>query len=319
MDIQLILCGFHIWCGLTIVSSRGITTYMEKHEHNTPEKGTYEFVYIARHVASQEIELYGYHQSIEAGTQVVVASKFGLDLAEILGQKTCQGHGCTKTYYPIQRIATEEDMAMAKENRVVEAEAFELCKSEIDRLQLDMKLVLVHKMLQDKLLFYFSSDHRVDFRELVKSLVARFHIRVELRQIGVRDEAAIIGGVGMCGRTLCCNEVNHKAPNVSIKMAKDQNLSLNSEKISGCCGRLLCCLSYEEEFYREEQKKHPSVRNKVFIENESFHVADVNLLTRKITLYGRRRNMLLLHLDDVYRSETTNRWEADPGVLEESN
>ncbi len=290
---------------------------MEKQEHHASNKQSWEHLYITRHIASKETEIYGFHQPIEPGTTVVVSGKFGLDLAEVLGRKSCNHKGCTKQYYPIDRVATPEDIDIQEKNRSLEEEAFQVCKSEIDRLGLDMKLVLVHKMMQDKLMFYFSSEHRVDFRELVKSLVARFHTRVELRQIGVRDEASILGGVGMCGRVLCCNGITDKAPSVSIKMAKDQNVSLNSEKISGCCGRLLCCLSYEEAFYREEQKKHPSVRNKVFINEESFHVTDVNLLTQKITLHGRKRSMLFLHLDQIYRNNHSNRWEADPSVLED--
>ncbi len=295
---------------------------MEKQEQENSEKKQWEYVYITKHLVSKESEAYGFDKELEMGTPVVVSGKFGLDIAEIRGKKGChqdgkKPKGCSKSYYPIKRVATEEDLQQLENNKALEQEAFDLCKAEIERLGLEMKLVLVHKMLQDKLMFYFSSEHRVDFRELVKSLVARFHTRVELRQIGVRDEAAILGGVGVCGRELCCSSVAHKAPGVSIRMAKDQNLSLNTEKISGCCGRLLCCLSYEEKFYREEQKKHPSVRNKVFIDGESFHVTDVNLLTQKITLHGKKRSMLVLHLDDIFRNDDTNRWEADPEVMEE--
>ncbi len=290
---------------------------MGKKDNNTPEKQSWDNTYITRHIISKETELYGSNIDIEPGTTVVVRGKFGLDFAEVLGKKGCNHQGCSKKYFPIERVATDSDLASQKEHKEVEDSAFKLCKSEIDRLKLDMKLVAVHRMIENKLMFYFSSEHRVDFRELIKSLVARFHTRVELRQIGVRDEAALLGGVGICGRVLCCHGVTEKAPSVSIKMAKDQNLSLNSEKISGCCGRLLCCLSYEEEFYREEQKKHPSVRNKVFIDNQSYHVTDVNLLTQKISLHGRGASMLFLHLDDVFRNPTTNRWEAKPEVLEE--
>ncbi len=290
---------------------------MGKKDNNTPEKKSWDNVYITRHTVSKETELYGSNESIETGSSVVVRGKFGLDIAEVLGKKECSHQGCSKKYFPIERIATVEDLASQEEHKEIEQSAFELCKSEIDRLKLDMKLVAVHRMIENKLMFYFSSEHRVDFRELIKSLVAKFHTRVELRQIGVRDEAALLGGMGVCGRVLCCHTVTEKAPAVSIKMAKDQNLSLNSEKISGCCGRLLCCLSYEEEFYREEQKKHPSVRNKVFIDNQSYHVTDVNLLTQKISLHGRGASMIFLHLDDVFRNPTTNRWEASPEVLEQ--
>ena len=161
---------------------------------------------------------------------------------------------------PCIRIATKEDILHNKENQVKEDEAFKICNEKIDAHKLDMKLVDVQYTFDNsKLLFYFTSAGRVDFRELVKDLASVFRTRIELRQIGIRDEAKLIGGLGVCGRTLCCAGFLTDFGQVSIKMAKEQNLSLNSAKISGNCGRLMCCLRYEHKTYEEEIRLTPPV------------------------------------------------------------
>ena len=165
---------------------------------------------------------------------------------------------------PILRIATEEDVAHNEENRKKETEALEICREKIAKHGLEMKLIDVQYAFDNsKLLFYFSSEGRVDFRELVKDLASTFHTRIELRQIGIRDEAKLLGGIGACGRLLCCSSFLPDFAQVSIKMAKEQNLSLNSNKISGVCGRLMCCLRYESDTYAEEIRKTPSVDSTV--------------------------------------------------------
>lgn len=161
---------------------------------------------------------------------------------------------------PCIRIATKEDILHNKENQVKEDEAFKICNEKIDAHKLDMKLVDVQYTFDNsKLLFYFTSAGRVDFRELVKDLASVFRTRIELRQIGIRDEAKLIGGLGVCGRSLCCAGFLTDFGQVSIKMAKEQNLSLNSAKISGNCGRLMCCLRYEHKTYEEEIRLTPPV------------------------------------------------------------
>ena len=161
---------------------------------------------------------------------------------------------------PCIRIATKEDVVHNKENQVKEDEAFKICNEKIEAHQLDMKLVDVQYTFDNsKLLFYFTSAGRVDFRELVKDLASVFRTRIELRQIGIRDEAKLIGGLGICGRKLCCAGFLTDFGQVSIKMAKEQNLSLNSTKISGNCGRLMCCLRYEQKTYEEEIRLTPPV------------------------------------------------------------
>ena len=161
---------------------------------------------------------------------------------------------------PCIRIATKEDVIHNKENQVKEDEAFKICNEKIEAHKLDMKLVDVQYTFDNsKLLFYFTSAGRVDFRELVKDLAAVFKTRIELRQIGIRDEAKLIGGLGICGRKLCCAGFLTDFGQVSIKMAKEQNLSLNSTKISGNCGRLMCCLRYEQKTYEEEIRLTPPI------------------------------------------------------------
>ncbi|MBQ8416688.1 MAG: stage 0 sporulation family protein, partial [Clostridia bacterium] len=161
---------------------------------------------------------------------------------------------------PLLRIATPQDVAHNEENRQKEAEALKVCQEKIQAHKLDMKLIEAQYAFDNsKLLFYFSSDGRVDFRELVKDLASVFRTRIELRQIGIRDEAKMLGGLGACGRPLCCSTFLPDFAQVSIKMAKEQGLSLNSAKISGMCGRLMCCLRFESDVYTEEIRLTPSI------------------------------------------------------------
>ncbi len=180
---------------------------------------------------------------------------------------------------PILRIATEEDIAQNEENRKKERDALLICKEKIEAHKLDMKLVDAQYAFDgSKLLFYFTADGRVDFRELVKDLASVFRTRIELRQIGIRDEAKMLGGLGACGRALCCSTFLPDFAQVSIKMAKEQNLSLNSSKISGVCGRLMCCLRFESDVYGEEIRKTPSVDALVKTEDGIGQVISVNPL-----------------------------------------
>ena len=196
---------------------------------------------------------------LNPGDYVIVPTRYGRDLARVLGQSKKPMGVKPSDVIQIDRKASKDDIAKADENKKREAEAFKVFKEKVEYHRLDMKLIAVHFLVDEpKALFFFSSDNRVDFRELVKDLVSVFKMRIELRQIGVRDEARITGGLGVCGRPFCCHGVSDKLRPVSIRMAKDQNLSLNSMKISGQCGRLLCCLSYEFDWYNEARKKLPS-------------------------------------------------------------
>ncbi len=195
-----------------------------------------------------------------AGHYAVVETARGLEFGEIcIGNRMIDESLVVPPLRPVVRLATPADIKQNELNHEREAEAFRIGKEKIAEHGLDMKLVSVQYTFDDsKLLFYFTSDGRVDFRELVKDLAGVFHIRIELRQIGIRDEARMLGGLGACGRPLCCSSFLSDFGQVSMKMAKEQNLSLNSTKISGCCGRLMCCLRYEHETYAQALRQLPS-------------------------------------------------------------
>ena len=191
------------------------------------------------------------------GMSVVTETARGVELGECMsGVMDVPDERLVLPLKPILRIATEQDLAMQKRNEQAEKEAFDIAIDRIAEHKLEMKLVDVEYAFdRSKIIFYFTANGRVDFRMLVKSLASIFKTRIELRQIGVRDEAKIIGGVGICGEPLCCHRFLTDFSPVSIKMAKEQNLSLNPTKISGCCGRLLCCLNYENEHYVESNRR----------------------------------------------------------------
>ena len=183
----------------------------------------------------------------------------------------------------VLRLATEEDAEINAQNRVKEKEAFAVCEEKIAIHGLDMKLIDVEITFDhNRLIFYFTSDGRVDFRELVKDLASVFRTRIELRQIGVRDEAKMLNGIGVCGRSLCCATFLGDFHPVSIKMAKEQNLSLNPTKISGICGRLMCCLKYEEDVYEELNRKLPHVGDIIKTDDGTGEILSVNVLMQNV-------------------------------------
>jgi cell fate regulator YaaT (PSP1 superfamily) len=220
--------------------------------------------------------------TVQTGDLVVVPTRYGNEVARVL--RLCEGSPGGEAR-PIARVASPMDLSRLRENGVREEKAYATCRQRVEAHGLDMKLVSAHYLLDDqKILFLFTADTRVDFRELVRDLVATFRMRIELRQIGVRDEARVVGGVGTCGRVLCCNGVTDRLRPVSIKMAKEQNLTLNSLKISGHCGRLLCCLSYEFDAYHEARQSLPGVGARVGYDGEEFKVSDLNVLARRARL-----------------------------------
>jgi len=224
-------------------------------------------------------------EALEMGTLVVVPTRYGRDLAEVIGVVQKKNGQTPQIITRIEKIAGNDDLSRAESHKRLEKEAFDICKGKIEVHKLDMKLVSVHYLLEEpKILFFFTADSRVDFRELVKDLVSIFKTRIELRQIGVRDESRVLGGLGVCGRGYCCHSVSDKLKPVSIKMAKDQNLSLNSMKISGPCGRLLCCLAYEHLFYGEQRQLLPSEGTRINWDGSSWRVTEVNVVLGKLKL-----------------------------------
>jgi cell fate regulator YaaT (PSP1 superfamily) len=242
-------------------------------------------------------------------TMVVVPTRYGRDVCELQGVVNDPGQVGRDEIVAIERIATDDDLRKVEANREREKKAFETCKQKIAARNLPMKLVSAHYLLEEpKVLFYFSAESRVDFRELVKDLVAVFKIRIELRQIGVRDEARVTGGCGVCGRVLCCHGVTDKLVPVSIKMAKDQNLSLNSMKISGPCGRLLRCLAYEDGFYRDARRELPSEGARFQYDGVLFRVIEVNALSGSVKMSG--EDGRLLDMPAARFTHAEGRWQV---------
>jgi cell fate regulator YaaT (PSP1 superfamily) len=198
---------------------------------------------------------------IKRGEHVIVETARGIEYGTVVaGVKDVEDEKVVQPLKPVIRIATERDDEQAENNKIKEKEAYKICLEKIQKHGLEMKLIdAEYTFDNNKVLFYFTADGRIDFRELVKDLASVFKTRIELRQIGVRDETKIRGGIGICGRPLCCHSYLADFVPVSIKMAKEQNLSLNPTKISGVCGRLMCCLKNEEEIYEELNRKLPGI------------------------------------------------------------
>ena len=198
---------------------------------------------------------------IKTGDHVIVETARGIEFGHVvLGNREVEDKKVVQPLKPVIRMATRADEEVERKNKEKEKEAFKICLEKIKKHDLQMKLIdAEYTFDNNKVLFYFTADGRIDFRELVKDLAAVFTTRIELRQIGVRDETKIMGGVGICGRALCCHSYLSEFIPVSIKMAKEQNLSLNPTKISGVCGRLMCCLKNEEETYEELNSKLPNI------------------------------------------------------------
>lgn len=200
-------------------------------------------------------------RDIHTGDHVIVETARGIEYGYVvLGSREVPDNKVVQPLKPVIRMATKEDEEVERKNHEKEREAFRICKEKIRKHGLQMKLIdAEYTFDNNKVLFYFTADGRIDFRELVKDLASVFKTRIELRQVGVRDETKIVGGIGICGRPLCCHSYLSEFIPVSIKMAKEQNLSLNPTKISGVCGRLMCCLKNEEETYEELNSKLPNV------------------------------------------------------------
>ena len=224
---------------------------------------------------------------LTAGMHVIVETARGVELGTVMiPTREVNDDSVIQPLKPVIRIATEADEKTALKNREKEKEAFKICLEKIAKHKLDMKLVEAEYTFDNnKLLFYFTADGRIDFRELVKDLAAVFRTRIELRQIGVRDETKILGGIGICGRTLCCHTYLSEFAPVSIKMAKEQNLSLNQTKISGVCGRLMCCLKNEQETYEELNRNLPGIGDVVTTpQGTTGTVQSVNVLRQMVKI-----------------------------------
>ena len=222
---------------------------------------------------------------LKAGDKVIVETARGVEFGSVVtGVREVPDDQISQPLKPVIRIATQDDVRREAKNREKEKDAFKICQEKIRKHGLEMKLIdAEYTFDNNKVLFYFTADGRIDFRELVKDLASVFRTRIELRQIGVRDETKIRGGIGICGRPLCCHTYLTEFAPVSIKMAKEQNLSLNPTKISGVCGRLMCCLTNEEETYEELNSHLPSIGDYVTTpEKLKGEVQSVNVLRQMV-------------------------------------
>lgn len=242
---------------------------------------------------------------LEVPQHVIVETARGVEMGTVLiAPKEIEDDKVIQPLKPVIRMATDEDEKIVEKNREREKEAFRICKEKIIKHELEMKLVDVEYTFDNnKLLFYFTADGRIDFRELVKDLAAVFRTRIELRQIGVRDETKIMGGLGICGRELCCKSYLADFVPVSIKMAKEQNLSLNPTKISGTCGRLMCCLKNEQETYEYLNGRLPSMGDIVTCPGgQKGEVTNINVLRQLVKVIidnGEEKELREYHVDDL--------------------
>ncbi|NQT57767.1 MAG: hypothetical protein HQ557_02170 [Bacteroidetes bacterium] len=320
-----------------------------------------EITFLVKNPNTNETCIAVFNRKLEAGTPVILPTRYGMDVGMILGElrsndKDCSScNGCEEKdasgsggqdsgeknqpekgqrsdkkqkrkkdkqentdIYTIERVATDKDLDRYERNRGKELEAISVCKEKIRKHKLDMKLVSAHYLFgESKVLFFFTADTRVDFRELVKDLVSVFKMRIELRQIGVRDESRVLGGLAVCGRDYCCHSITDNLNPVSIKMAKEQNLSLNSMKISGPCGRLLCCLSYEYNFYHEEKKKMPGEGTRIKVQNDLVKITEVNILSKKIYLSSHDGRLMVVPFGKMSYNDAEKRWDIDKEYIEE--
>ena len=253
------------------------------------------------------------------GDYVLVETSRGIEFGEVVtGIRELDDSTLQSPLKPVVRIASAEDLQHHKDNEAAEKEAYQICQKKISEHKLDMKLVSVEYTFDNsKILFYFTANGRVDFRSLVKDLAGVFKTRIELRQIGVRDEAKMLGGLGICGRPICCGTFLGDFQPVSIKMAKEQNLSLNPTKISGVCGRLMCCLKYEQDQYEQTRKKMPKVGKEVITPDGPGVVWELNVIKETVRVRIQKGDSSELKdypMEEIQRPGASNARREDAGA-----
>jgi cell fate regulator YaaT (PSP1 superfamily) len=262
------------------------------------------------HSSATEVYLADPALCLKRGDYVIVPTRYGPELGRVQGPVEDGGREGSGMQ-SVERRASCEEVEHFELVKHKEHQAFDLCRAKIAERGLDMKLVSAHYLVgESKILFYFTAEARVDFRELVKDLVAVFKMRIELRQIGVRDEARVLGGIGVCGRAYCCHSITDKLKAVSIKMAKEQDLPLNPMKISGPCGRLLCCLAYEFDSYRECRRNLPCEGTRIQVNGQTMKVADLNIFSQPVRLVAEDGQMLSLDVGRLAYDCQAAQWQV---------
>ena len=265
------------------------------------------------HHAGRQYDFNAQGLELQAGSRVVVETERGRALAIVVtAPREIPAEQAPEGLKSVLRTATDDDIAQAAANAARERDAVRYCKERVQSRNLEMKLVRAEYAFDgSKIVFYFTAEGRIDFRDLVKDLAHHFHTRIEMRQIGVRDEAKLVGGLGICGRELCCCSFLTEFYPVSVKMAKEQGLALNPTKISGQCGRLLCCLGYEFEAYCELRKGMPKCGKKVCWDNHEWEVTAQNALARQLTLRQADGTTRVVAMDE-YESGQAREPEVPP-------
>ncbi len=252
---------------------------------------------------------------VKKGDKVVVETARGIELGFVTSDKmVISNEELVSPLKPIVRLATEEDIRNYEENSSKESYVMEKTEEFVKKNQLEMKLLNCEYTLdKTKLIIYFNAEGRVDFRELVKDLANEFHVRIELRQVGARDGAKVLGGIGLCGRPTCCTTFLNEFQPVSIKMAKNQNLSLNPSNISGICGKLLCCIKYEDEQYKEMRKNMPKMNSYVETPLGRGLVVQVNYIMQQVTVYL-DKNQYTYHISELIFEDKDDLLQDDISV-----
>jgi len=258
---------------------------------------------ISFHTAGKIFDFAAQEFDLSPGDKVIVETERGRALGTVVRKpREIPADEAPPKLKSILRLAEENDLQMARSNSLREKEALQFCQQRVKQRNMEMKLVRAEYLFDgSKIIFYFTADGRVDFRELVRDLAQHFRTRIEMRQIGVRDEAKQVGGLGICGRELCCSSHLREFVPVSVKMAKAQGLALNPTKISGQCGRLLCCLAYEYETYNEMKKTLPKCGKKFQFESGQVEVISRDILAQKVTICDRSGVRSQLHIDELQR------------------
>ena len=248
---------------------------------------------------------------LESDASVIVPTRHGPEIGRILGPVHDETELRGAELFEVIRLANAQDLDDYERNREYADDLLLSCRRHSEKYDSSTKLVAAHLVFGGgKLILYFTSDKRVDFRKLIEELSNEVGLRIELQQIGMRDETQIIGGAGVCGRVLCCNGVTDRRPRVTVRMAREQGLSLDQSRISGQCGRLLCCLSYEYEFYEETRRSVPKEGKSVYYEGQKFRVIELNVLTERARIAGAGGQVLGVGFADLHFDEANSRWEV---------
>lgn len=250
---------------------------------------------------------------LESDASVIVPTRHGSEIGRVLGAVHDETELRGSELFEVIRQADAEDLDDYERNRELAEDLLRSCRRRLESLNLAMKLAAAHVVFSGgTIIIYFTAEKRVDFRRLIGELSDEVGLRIELQQIGMRDETRIVGGAGICGRVLCCNGVTDRRPRVTVRMAREQGLSLDTRRISGQCGRLLCCLSYEYDYYQEVRRSVPREGKSVYYQGDRFRVIELNALTKRARISGADGVVFGVGFGDFQFDEANRRWEVTP-------